>query len=122
MNLLTSPFDTLFEYAAQKCQKVHSSDAHSAVGIRSILGRNIIVLDLEHTLNGSITHCKVYIYCKKYRLTEEWMMITQTAGQPFEKASENEAFIHYEHRGEIKKLIDGKTVTRENEGQLRLAF
>lgn len=121
MNFLSSPFDALYNDVSAKYEKANlPKGTTSPIGIRSLFGRKMVVLDLEHRLDGTTKACKVYIYCKKYWTCEEWKIIAVAENDTFETASQNETIIPYEKRSELYKLINGETIVRNNNEQLCL--
>lgn len=121
MSFFSSPFEALYNDVSVKYEKANlPKNTTSPIGIRSLFGRKMVVLDLEHRLDGTTTVCKAYIYCKKYWTCEEWKIFTVAENDTFETASQNETIIPYEKRGEIYKLINGETIARNNNEQLRL--
>lgn len=119
-NPLSSPFDALYEDVSNRlAKKAGNESAVPPYGIKNLLDRRIIVLQLEYltksqrNISGPI---EAWVFCEPGYIYEDWKI--QIAGDNDSKPES----IRRDQRERIYKLLNGEEIPSESgEYTLRLS-
>jgi hypothetical protein len=110
-----SPFETLYNQVAEQSYKLYQKNGMTPyLDTLEDSGRKMIAIDICTLIDNKTTTCKVYIYCTKHWLSEDWNYFTQSIGESFEQAMESTTILPFESRELVHKLLSERQVKMPN--------